>query len=103
MTELDEQERLALDQFLHLLKEERFEPEPIPDLSRILRTAEGQIIVPVRVNAEEPSVSLALLMAHKADQVYKQTGCRFILAQQPERDPKHLLYVWAEEEWHTFS
>lgn len=62
---------------------------------------EGQIIVPVLVEAESPSLSLALLMARKADYLYKHTTCRFALAQRPTKDPKGGAYVWKDEAWHA--
>ena len=62
---LDEHERRALGTFLHVLEEERFEPKPQVQEAHILRGPEGQIIVPVVLDADELSMSMALLMAHK--------------------------------------
>jgi hypothetical protein len=101
MAVLDEHESLALGQFLRLLAEESFEPRPEVESGRILRGPEGQIIVSVALNAEAPSLSLAMLMAEKAEHLYKQTGCRFILAQRPEKDPQKRLYLWAEGAWQS--
>ncbi len=103
MTELDEQERLALDHFLQLLEEERCEPRPNVDRRGVLRGPEGQIIVPVSIGAEKPDLHLALLMEHKAEQIYKQTGCRFVLAQRPEQDSHRRTFIWSEARWRTFS
>ena len=99
MTLLDEHERLTLTEFLHLMEQEAFEPRPKVEKNRIFRGADGQIIVPVVLSAEEPSLSLAMLMAHKAEHLYKQTGCRFVLAQRLEQDPQNRLIVWAEGSW----
>lgn len=96
---LDARERWALDQFLTLLQEARFQPEPEAEPNRITRGAEGQIIVPVQVKAEAPSLDLALLMGQKAQHLYKQTACRFVLAQRPEKDPKGLAYLWDGKDW----
>lgn len=96
---LDEHERRALGQFLHLLEEERFEPKPRVEETHIIRGPDGQIVVPVVLNADKRSVSLALLMAHKAEHVYKQTGSRFVLAQRLETDPENQYYVWVDAAW----
>ncbi|MBM4121244.1 MAG: hypothetical protein FJ249_01450 [Nitrospira sp.] len=103
MTALDEHERLALDQFLGLMEEASFEPRPQVDQRRIFRSPDGQIIVPVTLSAQEPSLHMAMLMAKKAEQLCKQSGCRFVLAQRPEKDPKGRTYVWADEAWQTLS
>jgi hypothetical protein len=101
MIELDAHENRALSEFLSELIAERFDPEPKVDQGRIARGPEGQIIVPVLVEAESPSLSLALLMARKADYLYKHTTCRFALAQRPTKDPKGGAYVWKDEAWHA--
>ena len=98
---LDDHELLALDQFIHLLEQERFESQPKPDRMCVSRGPEGQLIVPVTLPADKPDHHLAMLMARKADQLYKQTGCRFILAQKPDQDPKHGSYVWADGAWRS--
>ena len=102
MTTLDEHERQALDQFVTALEHEQFESRPTLDRSHLSRGTEGQIVVPVAVPSDKPDLHLAMLMARKADQLYKQTGCRFVLAQKPARDPKSHAYVWAEGVWRTF-
>jgi hypothetical protein len=99
MTVLDEHERRALSQFLDLMEEAAFEPRPQVDRQRIFRGPDGQIIVPVTLPAQEPSLHTAMLMAKKAEQVCKQTGCRFVLAQRLEKDPKGRTYVWADGAW----
>ena len=99
MTTLDEHERQALDQFVSALEHEQFESRPTVDRSHLSRGTDGQIVVPVAVPSDKPDLHMAMLMARKADQIYKQTGCRFVLAQKPARDPKGHAYVWAEGAW----
>lgn len=96
---LDEHERRALGAFLHVLEEERFEPRPQVQEAHILRSPEGQIIVPVVLDADELSVSLALLMAHKAEHLYRQTGCRFVLAQRLKKAEGEQYSIWADGGW----
>lgn len=99
MIELDAQEEQALARFISLLEHERFEAQPAVDRHQVSRGLEGQIIVPVAVPAEKPDIHMAMLMARKAEQLYRQTGCRFVLAQQPTRDPKRGTYVWVDGAW----
>jgi hypothetical protein len=99
MVELDEMEEMALREFLKILEEQKFEPKPQVINAHIQRRPNGHIIVPVALRARAPSLSLALLMGHKADQIYKQTACRLVLAQCPEKDPKPKMYVWTENAW----
>jgi hypothetical protein len=99
MMVLDRQERAALNQFGGIVRENWLESPPTVEMDDIFRGPEGQIIVPVTIGASEPSPSFAMLMAHKAEHLYKQTGCRFVLAQRLDRDPKKLMYVWAEGAW----
>lgn len=103
MMELDTQEELALKEFLQILEEQRFEPKPDIVEDRIQRGPNGQIIVPVTLKAKDPSWSLAQLMGHKADQIYKQTACRLVLAQCLEREPSLQMYIWADNAWSTIS
>ena len=98
---LDAREEQALGRFMTLLQEEQFGLEAKPDRSRIARGPEGQIIVPVLVGAATPSVSMALLMGQKAEHLYKQTTCRFVLAQRPEKDPQGRTYVWDGKGWRS--
>jgi len=98
---LDAREEQALGRFMTLLQEEQFGLEAKPDRSRIARGPEGQIIVPVLVGAAIPSVSMALLMGQKAEHLYKQTTCRFVLAQRPEKDPQGRTYVWDGKDWRS--
>ena len=98
---LDAREEQALGRFLAMLQDERFGLEPKPDRSRITRGPDGQIIVPVLVGAAAPSLSMSLLMGQKAEHLYKQTACRFVLAQRPEKDPKGLTYVWDGKDWRS--
>ena len=98
---LDVREEQALARFMTLLQKEQFGLEAKPDRSRIARGPEGQIIVPVLVGAATPSVSMALLMGQKAEHLYKQTTCRFVLAQRPEKDPQGRTYVWDGKDWRS--
>lgn len=101
MITLDEHERQALDQFVSSLEHERFESRPAVDRPHLSRGTEGQIVVPVAVPSDKPDLHMAMLMARKADQLYKQTGCRFVLAQKPAQDPKHGAYIWADGGWRS--
>lgn len=100
---LDEHERRALTEFLRMLEEESCEPPLVAEEGRVFRGPDGQIIVPVTLQTAEPSVSLALMMEHKADHLYKQTGCRFVLAQRPAKDPTQRLYVWTGSVWQALA
>lgn len=99
MVELDKSEHAALEEFLHLFDEQHFESHPTVLTSRIHRTPDGQIIIPVSVKGKSPSFNIALSMGHKAEQIYKQTACRFVLGQCPNKDPKQQMYVWTENQW----
>ena len=101
MVELDEAEQAALPEFLYIFDEQHFDPKPTVLTNRIHRSSDGQIIIPVAVQGESPSFTMALLMGHKADQIYKQTTCRFVLGQCPIQDPKCQTYVWTGKEWMT--
>ncbi|MEK9140528.1 MAG: hypothetical protein AAB308_05695 [Nitrospirota bacterium] len=72
-------------------------------MTRIFRGAEGRIFVPVVISAATPDAHLAMLMEHKAEHLYKQSGCRFVLLQQLETDPQRHSYVWAEGTWKTVT
>jgi hypothetical protein len=96
MTELDQEEQLALERFVAYLEEENRQPQALWDRDRVMRSPDGQIIVVAELASVEPSATLGMIMAHKADQLYKQTGCRFLLAQQPEQDPKKQVYIWSD-------
>jgi len=96
---LDEHERRALARFLHLLEEGAADLQPQADAARAFRGPDGHIVVPVRVSGREPNMGIALLMAQKAEQVYKQTGSRFVLAQHPIQDLSNRLYIWTGEAW----
>lgn len=103
MIELDETERWALNELLHLMEEESFRPKPRVDENQVHRTPEGQIVVPMLLDAEHPSAHLGMLMTHKAEQISKQTACRFLLTQRPLKDPEGGTYVWTEQGWHSLS
>lgn len=98
---LDAREEQALARFIALLQEEQFGVEAKPDRSRLTRGPEGQIILPVLVGAATPSLSMSLLMGQKAEHLYKQTTCRFVLAQRPEKDPQGRTYVWDATAWRS--
>ena len=99
MVKLDEAENAALNEFLTILDEQQVPPTPLLLSDRIHRRLEGQIIVPVSVKGMAPSLSLALLMGHKSEQVYKHTACRIVLAQCPDEDPEQAMYVWGGRSW----
>ncbi len=99
MVNLDDAENAAVNEFLTILDEQRFEPKPLLLSKRIHRTVEGQIVVPVSVKGMAPSLSLAILMEHKSEQLYKHTACRVVLAQCPVEDPEKAMYVWGGRDW----
>ncbi len=98
-TKLDDSERLALRHFAQLFKEARTDGRQELDLRRLSRSAEGHILVPVTLPGRDPDFSLAMLMEHKAEQVYKQTGCRFLLVQRPTKHPSRHALVWTDGAW----
>lgn len=100
---LDEQEGRALTQFMKVLEDEHFESHPSVETSGLARGAEGQILVPVVIDADEPSAHLAMLMAHKAEQLYRQTGCRFVVLQRLRQDPEQRRYLWTKTGWTTIT
>ncbi len=97
--ELDPPELAALQRYIVMLHQEAHPSRPKVDMTRIFRGSEGQIFVPVTVSGAQPDHHLAMLMEHKAEQLYKQSGCRFVLLQQLETDPQGRSYVWAEGMW----
>jgi len=103
MVTLDDQEKLALKEFLGTMEGQRFNPKPTVSQEGISRGAEGQIIIPVVIPNKMPSLSLALLMGQKAEHIYKQTACRLILVQSLEKDPQKRKYVWIDNAWRPLS
>jgi len=99
VVKLDDAEKTAVRGFLAILDEQRFEPKPLFLSNRIHRMVEGQIVVPVSVKGMVPSLSLALLMGHKSEQLYKQTACRVVLAQCPLEDPEKAMFLWGGRDW----
>lgn len=99
MVVLDQLENDAFHHLMRLLQEADVSPPVTADASRLSRAKDGRIVVPIEVEAVEPSIPLALLATHKAEQVYKQTGCRFVIAQRPVRDPQQRTYVWGDNRW----
>lgn len=99
--ELDPHELAALQRFVAAIQEEvRLSVQQV-EVAAVFRGAEGQIFVPVVIEAATPDAHLAMLMEHKAEQLYKQSGCRFVLLQQLETDPQRDNYVWVEGTWKT--
>ena len=103
MIELDEVEQLALKEFLKIIADPRFQPKTAVLEKRIHRAMDGEIIVPVSVKGKGPSFTAALFTNHKAEQLSKQSNCRFVLAQCPNKDPKSGCYVWGDGEWQQLS
>jgi hypothetical protein len=99
--ELDAHELASLQRFVVALHEEAHPSNPRVDMTRVFRGTEGQIFVPVTVSGPSPDAHLAMLMEHKAEQLYKQSGCRFILLQRLEADSQRHHYIWAEGSWQT--
>jgi hypothetical protein len=98
---LDDLEAVALNEFVRIVEALPVFPQPVVAADKIHRLPEGTIVVPVAIQGAKPSLSLALLVGHKAEHLYKQTTCRFILAQCPEKDPQHRVYLWTGEGWQT--
>ena len=101
MANPDESEPATLTDFFYIFDEQHFEPKPTVLTSRIHRTSDGQIIIPVSVQGESPSFTIALLMGHNAHQIYNETVCRFVLGQCPEKDPNPQTYIWTGKAWIT--
>jgi len=99
--ELDAHELAALQRFTVTIHEEPHPSNPRIDVSQVFRGLEGQIFVPVTVSGATPDAHLAMLMGHKAEQLYKQSGCRFVLLQRLETDSQRQSYVWADGAWKT--
>ena len=99
--ELDEHELAALQRFVAALDEEPHLSKPRVQMDRIFRGLAGQLFVPVAISGGSPDAHLALMMEHKAEQLYKQSGCRFVLVQHLEADPERQSYVWGDEGWQT--
>jgi hypothetical protein len=96
---LDDHEKEALRHFLEAIRELPPELQPQEIEERVSRGMDGAIIVSLTVQGAEPNLSLALLIAQKAEQLYKQTGCRFQLAQRAVGDPTALFYIWSGGTW----
>ncbi len=96
---LDQSEQQALDEWLALLHEGAPEVQPRTDTSHAFRGSDGRIVVPVVVRGTAPSLSLALLMAQKDEQIYRQFGVRLQIAQRPDGDPKPQLHLWDGQAW----
>ena len=99
--ELEAHELASLQRFMVAIHGESHSSNPKVQVDQIFRGLEGQIFVPVTVSGQEPDAHLAMLMEHKSEQLYKQSGCRFLLLQQLETDLQRHRYVWAEGTWRT--
>ena len=99
--ELDAHELASLQRFMVAIHEEPHPSNPKVEVTRVFRGLEGQIFVPVMVSGKGPDAHLAMLMEHKAEQLYKQNGCRFVLLQRLETDPQRQGYVWGQGAWRT--
>lgn len=99
--ELDQHELAALQRFMVAIQAEPYESKPLVDVTQVFRGSEGQIFVPVTVSGESPDPHLAMLMGHKSEQLYKQSGCRFVLLQRIDGDPQRQSYVWDGAAWKT--
>lgn len=97
--ELDAAEDEAVNEFVTVLEEQQFQPKPLLLRNRIHRTLEGTIVIPVSLKGKAPSLSLALLMAHKSEQLYKHSTCRMVLTQCPVEAPQQAMYVWGGCNW----
>ena len=97
--DLDEAEKGAVKEFVKIIEAQRFSSPLIVLNGRMRRMMDGTLIVPISLAGKTPSLSLALLMNHKTDQVYKQTSCRVRLAQCPLADPKKGMYLWGGSDW----
>jgi hypothetical protein len=99
--ELDTHELASLQRFVAAIQEDARRSVQKVEVAAVFRGAEGQIFVPVVIAAATPDAHLTMLMERKAEQLYKQSGCRFVLLQQLETDPQRYSYVWAEGTWKT--
>jgi hypothetical protein len=99
--ELDQHELAALQRFIVALQEEPHPSDPHVTMDRIFRGLEGQVFVPVEVSGAQPDAHLAMLMEHKTEQLYKQSGCRFVLVQHLATDADRRSYMWADGAWQT--
>ncbi len=96
---LDEAEKGALKEFVEIIACTEFSSQLVVLVGRIRRMADGTLIVPISLSGGTPSLSLALLMNHKTNQLYKQTSCRVRLAQCPDSDKKKGTYLWGGSDW----
>ena len=99
--ELDQHELVALQRFMVAIQEEPYESKPLVDVTQVFRGSEGEIFVPVTMSGTSPDPHLAMLMSHKSEQLYKQSGCRFVLLQRIDGDPQRQSYVWDGAAWKT--
>ena len=96
---LDEAELVVLKEFVDIIERQSFSPPLIVLTERIRRMVEGTLVVPISVSGTTPSLSLALLMDHKTEQLYKQTACRVRVAQCPVADKQKGMYLWGGSNW----
>ena len=96
---LDEAEKAAVKEFVEIIEGQSFSPPLIVLAERMRRMADGTLVVPISLSGTIPSLSLALLMDHKTEQLYKQTSCRVRVAQCPVADKKKGMYLWGGSDW----
>jgi hypothetical protein len=99
---MDELERGIYRHVVDAPRLSRIEPRPFLEEARLCRGSDGQILVPVTIDAERPSLSLAMLMAHKSDDPSRRGGCQLVLIQGPLRNPNQKAYVW-NGTWQTLE
>ena len=99
--ELDRHELAALQRFMVAIHEEPYKSNPRVEVQQVFRGLEGQIFVPVTVSGASPDPHLAMLMSHKSEQFYKQSGCRLVILQRIDGDPQSMSYVLDGTVWKT--
>jgi hypothetical protein len=97
--ELDHQELAALQRFVMAVQEGPHLHKPKVEFDQVSRGPKGQIFVPVLLSGQTPNPDLAIRMGHEAEDLYKQSGCRFVLVQQLETDPERQSFVWGDGIW----
>lgn len=96
---LDEAEKAAVKEFVKIIEGQSFSPPLIVLAERMRRMGDGSLVVPISLSGRVPSLSLALLMDHKTEQLYKQTACRVRVAQCPVADKRNGMYLWGGSDW----
>ena len=96
---LDEAEKGTVKEFVKIIAGTGFSLQLVVLIGQIRRMPDGTLVVPVSLSGATQSLSLALFMNHKTDQLYKQTSCRVRLAQCPVGDTKKGMYLWGGSDW----